>query len=189
MALWCFCLTAISEPCGRRLSGDEAGSKGALASKRRCVTSIDRADTASVKAFRIHCREYQRPQSFPAQTVSDAIGTSSNTRSTIRQRNRSMSSRRNATYTNTRCRLISSRSTSVARFRLDQSETAVQLRAECSPNAVELQSICSPRAAAWRSTRRIQGAYRSLSSVAPIRAGTLNALGSRPSLSFEAVHH
>lgn len=39
-------LTDTSEPCGHRLSGDEAGF-GALASEGRCVTGIKRADTAN----------------------------------------------------------------------------------------------------------------------------------------------
>ncbi len=43
-------LTDTSEPCGHRLSGDEAGF-GALASEGQCVTSIKRADTANEIQF------------------------------------------------------------------------------------------------------------------------------------------
>jgi hypothetical protein len=41
-------LTRTSEPCGHRFSGDLTGF-GALASKGRCVTSINRADSANVE--------------------------------------------------------------------------------------------------------------------------------------------
>lgn len=45
-------LTSISEPCGSAgVSGDETGS-GALASKRRCVTGIKRADSANEIQYR-----------------------------------------------------------------------------------------------------------------------------------------
>ena len=43
-------LTDTSEPCGHRLSGDEAGF-GALASEGRCVTGIKRAGTANEIQF------------------------------------------------------------------------------------------------------------------------------------------
>jgi hypothetical protein len=43
-------LTDTSEPCGHRLSGDEAGF-GALAREGRCVTCIKRADTANEIQF------------------------------------------------------------------------------------------------------------------------------------------
>lgn len=44
---WVETTDKISRPCGHRLSGDEAGF-GALTSVGRCVTCIERADTASV---------------------------------------------------------------------------------------------------------------------------------------------
>src|SRR4051794_35469064 len=49
-------LTITSEPCGHWFSGGET-SFGALASKKRCVTCIDRADTANVNTFVTHCPE------------------------------------------------------------------------------------------------------------------------------------
>ena len=43
-------LTCISEPCGRRFSGDETGA-GALASKGDAFTGIKRADSASLENY------------------------------------------------------------------------------------------------------------------------------------------
>ncbi len=44
-------LTCISEPCGRRFSGDETGFGARLASKGDAFTGIKRADTASVEIY------------------------------------------------------------------------------------------------------------------------------------------
>jgi hypothetical protein len=45
-------LTITSKPCGHRFSGDLTGF-GALASEGRCVTGINRADTASVEHLQL----------------------------------------------------------------------------------------------------------------------------------------